>query len=469
MVSIGLTFQRVISRAVFALLWFATVAGSRAGEPGDVSGTMPEDFLPELKAILDSALRRSPQLIAADFEREVGEAKIYLANSARLPNLRGTSEYASNQTSTSGRNSSESRASGFFYRFEAGQAIFHWGALKNQSKAAELSLQAARRNYAMVARDMSGVIRKAYLALTVEKARLRQGRQALAVLRNDLDILEEKKRSGAVSWAAIEGEKLRAREVINELERGESEFASNRGRLARLAGLADLPEEKIADDIPRPVYSEAQVSAMAAAVLRDGAKSTLEYEIYSMKVQEATLRHAVEKTRQLPKVNLGASYSLENNTDVNGNTVNQQAFRRQTVNLNAQWNMFDGLATRGAVREALATKRLYERNLNVKVEQALNDTRLLERSLKLDADLMDTTEVRRANAVEAHRRISQEVELGMLRRTEIERARVGILLAEARSLEIRAQYLNRWSEFVAVAGDDPVISHLSARHAREKK
>lgn len=473
MVSTGLTYLRVFLRAVLVLVGLGLGGGGRAAElagVADVTGTLPEDFLPELQVILDSALRRSPQLVAADFERTVQEARIYGADSARLPNVRGSSEYASNQTAVTGSNSSQSRASGFFYRFEAGQAVFHWGALRNQSLAARFNLLAARKSYAIAARELGVVIRKAYLALVVERARLQQGRQALAVLRADLEVLNEKKQSGSVSAAAFEGERLRAREVTAELERGEAEFAANRRRLARLAGLpdGDLPEEKVAADIPRPDFSEARVTAMAAAVRRDGAKSTLEYEVYDLKVREASLRYAIERTRQLPKLNLGAGYSLENSTDVVGSTVNQQAFRRQNINLNVQWNIFDGFATRGAVREALAAKRLHERNLTLKVEETLHDVQLLERSLKLDAETIELAEIRRGLAEQARSRIAEEVELGTLRRSEIERARINQLQADAKSLEARAQYFGRWSEFVALAGGDPLIRPLSVAHAREK-
>lgn len=470
MVLSGLTYQRVVLRAVFTviLLFGSALAHAQSRE---LAGTMPEDYLPDLKEILAIAFQRSPHLIAADFERTVQEARIYVANSARLPSVHGASEYASNQTSASGNSSSQSRASGFFYRFEAGQALFHWGALKNQSLAAQLNLQAAQKNYAIVTRELSGILRKAYLALIVEKGRLRQNRQALELLRADIAILEEKKTTGAISAAVLEGEKLRAREVTLDVDRAEAEFAMNRRRFARLAGLPnlDLPEEKIANDIPRPTYSTSLVAAMMSALMRDGAKSTLEYQVYDLKVREATLRYKIEKTRLLPKINLGLGYSLENNTDVNGNNVTQQAFQRQSVNVNAQWNIFDGLATRGVVREALAGRRLHERNLNVKVEQMLQDAQILERALKLDAEQLDLSEIRRGMAAEGFRRATEEVGHGLLARGEIERAQLSIVQADAKNLDSRAVFLGRWSDFVALAGDDPVLTSLPSRHVREKK
>jgi outer membrane protein TolC len=467
MVLSGLMLQRALLRAAFAFISFSFVIGASA-QPTELAGTMPEDYLPELKEILATALQRSPQLIAADFDRSVQEARIYIANSARLPSVRGTSEYASNQTSASGNSSSQSRASGFFYRFEAGQALFHWGALKNQSLAAQINLLVAKKNFAIVTRELSGVLRKSYLALIVEKGRLRQNRRVLELMGAEIQVLEEKKQSGSISAAALEGEKFHEREVRLDLERAEADFTANRRRLARLAGMADVPEAKVADDIPRPIYSEALTTSITSSLLREGAKSTLEYEVYDLKVREATLRHKIEKTRLLPKINMGAGYSLENNTDVNGNSVTQQAFQRQSINVNAQWNMFDGLATRGAIREALAAKRLHERNLNVKVEQILQDAQILERTLKLDVVQLDLSEIRRGMAVEGQKRATEEVAQGLIARTDIERANVAILQADAKNLEARAVFFGRWSDFVALTGDDPVLTSLPSRYVREK-
>jgi outer membrane protein TolC len=138
------------------------------------------------------------------------------------------------------------------------------------------------------------------------------------------------------------------------------------------------------------------------------------------------------------------------------------------VNVNVQWNIFDGFATRGALREAMATKRLFERNREVRVEEMLQDVQLLERSLAVDAENIALTEIRRGMAEQAQRRIAEEVTLGKVRRGEIERFRIGLLQAEAKNVEARAQFFGRWSEFVAVAGYDPLSRPLSVAHAREK-
>ncbi len=468
MVLSGLTLRRVVSRLAFTLFVLFSIAGARA-QPGDIAGTMPEDYLPDLKQILSGALQRSPDVMAKEFERLAQEARVTIANSARLPQAGGNFNYGSTQTATAGNTSSQTRDNGFFYNFGVSQAIFHWGALRNQADAARINLLVTERSFALAYRELSVLLRKTYLALIVEKARLRQMQQTLALARNDVVIATEKKERGSISSAALEGEKLTLRESTLDFNRAEAEFAKNRRRFAQLAGMAEFPEERIPLEIPRPAYSEPRAAAMTAEFLRDNAKSSLEFEIYDLRLREAELRQKIEAVRLLPKVGANANYSLENTTNVNGIIAEQRAVTRQTIGIGGSWNVFDGFATRGAKREALVAKRSLEHRKAVDIELLLQNAQNLERALKLDAELLELTDTRHGMAIEGHKRISEEVGFGLLPKGDIDRAQVGILQSSARNLEARAAFLGRWSEFVALTRDDPVLNNLPARYVREKK
>jgi outer membrane protein TolC len=463
----GLSLPRVASCAVLVLaLVFPTRAGAQSG---DVTGTMPEDYLPELRTILETAFRRSPQVVAAEFERAISEARIDSANAARLPTVNGNLSYAVNQTAISSNTSSQTRDNGLFYNLGVTQALFHWRALKNQTDAARINLLVAQKSYDLAARELGTVVRKAYLALIVEKARLRQAEDIIRVMRDDLAVVAEKRERGTVSPAVYEGDKLRLREVQLDVDRVAAEFDANCRRFARLAGMGTLNPASVPEQIPKPAFSPHLAAAMTAAVLRDGAKGTLEWEIYDLRVQEATKRHEIERVRLYPKFFASAGFSLENSTNVNGNAVNQQGIQRRTVSIYAQWNIFDGFATRGAVREALANKRVQERRLTLEAEGVVQNVQILERSLKLDAEQLDLSEIRHSLALESKRRAAEEVALGNQAKGDIDRAENGVRQSDAKNQESRATYLGRWSEFVALAGADPVLKPTSTRHDREKK
>jgi outer membrane protein TolC len=470
MVLSGSWFQRFLASAVLVLFGFAVPMQVGAAEAPPIAGTMPEDYLPELKPILAGALKRSPELIVKEFERLVNEARIYGADAPRLPQVGGSFNYASTSSSVSGTNSEQSRGNGFFYSLSASQALFHWNALKNQSAAARLNLLVAERDMARVYRELAVQLRKAYLSLVVEKARVRQVREGYRLAENELAITAEKKERGLVSSAGLEGEKLKLSEQKLELDRVEDEFAKNRLRFARLAGLPpDFPESAIPNDIPKPVYSAPVVSGMTARLLSENGKGTLESETYDLRIREATLQQKIQNTRLLPKFGASAGYTLRNDTTVNGNSVNQRAVAEQTIAVGGYWNIFDGLATRGAKREAAIAKRTLEYRKTVEVDQLLQNAQTLERTLGLDARQLEQSEIRYGLAKQGRDNIRTEVSFGNLPKSDLERAEQGILLAEAKNLESRAAYLGRWSEFVAVAGDDPVLNNLPVRYVREKK
>jgi outer membrane protein TolC len=460
--------QRVVSRALFVMVTVVSFASLRA-QSTNIAGTLPEDYLPELKEILTTALKRSPEVIAKEFETLVQEAKAIQVRAALLPQFGGNFSYGINQVEdAAAQTNAKSKDDGFFYNFGLSQAIFHWGALKNQNLAARINLLVTEKAFAVAYRELSVTLRKTYLGLIVEKARLNHFREVLRLAKDEVTVATAKKEMGTISSADLAGQELVARERALDVERALAEFRLNCGRFARLAGLPDLPEERVPDDIPLPAYSEPQVTVMAATVLKENAQSTLEYEIYDLRIREAELRQKIEKTRLLPKFGASANYSLENTTNVIGTVAEQKAVTRQSIAIGGNWPIFDGLASRGAKREALLTKRSLEHKKATEIDRTLQSVQALERTLKLDAEQVSLSEIHRGLADEARKQITDEVRLGNLAKVDVDRAQLGILLADVQNLASRAAYLGHWSEFVAVAGDDPVLTNLPARYARTK-
>ncbi len=79
--------------ALAALLLAAAVAPVRAEGPS-VVGTMPEDFIPELKVILTGAVNRAPLAIAASINLAQAEAGLYGAEASLWPTVGGSTIYA---------------------------------------------------------------------------------------------------------------------------------------------------------------------------------------------------------------------------------------------------------------------------------------------------------------------------------------------------------------------------------------
>jgi outer membrane protein TolC len=459
--------QRVFSRAALTLVSLLLVITARA-QSDNVAGTMPEDYLPQLKPILTNALR-SPDLVAREFERLLQEVRVDEARAQRLPQVGGNFNYGLTQSATKSNNSHQDRSTGFYYGFGANQALFHWRALKNQQDAARLALLATEKNYAQYYRAISTTIRKAYLALIVEKANLRQRRASVELVRRDVDIAEAKFSSGTISAGLREGERLRLRENEFDLRRAEAEFETNRRRFARLAVMGELPEDAVPDELPRPNHSEPRTTLMMATVLKENARGTLEFEYWDLRVREAELGQKIAATRLLPKFGAAANYSLRNNVTVNGNTINQEAVTEQSIGLSGSWAIFDGFATRAAKQQALLNKRSLEHQKTMRIEELLESAQTLARKLKFDAEQLEFVATRKGIAEDSQSLAAEQAKLGNVAGNVVDQARIAVMFADAKNFEARAAYLGDWCDFVGVAGDDPVLNNLPARYARAKK
>jgi len=467
MVLSGLMLQRFLPRAALMLVVLGWTHVGR-GQVSDVAGTMPEDYLPELKKILTTALQRSPNVIEPLLLIELREAGRIAANAARLPSLGSNISYGSTELSESGSSTNRSRDNGLFYNFGLNQALFHWGALKNQTAIANINALLAGKNFEKAYRELSVLLRQSYLQLIVNKARLRHARDSLQLNRKAIEVAKERLQRGVASSADLAGEELRTRELALEVNRAEADLITGRRTFSRIAGIPELAEQSIPDDIPKPIYSAALATALSSALLRDGAKGTIEAQMHELRLREATLRYQIERVRLYPKVNAGAGYSLENTTTV-GTSVGQRAVARQTLSVTANWAIFDGFATRAAKMEAKSIQRAVAARRDAEMNVLLDEVQALHRQLTLDVEQLELAEIRRAMAIETRRRAAEEVGFGNLSPGEVDRAETGIRFADAKLLEARAALLGRWSQFVAIAGEDPGLNNLPVRYERAKK
>jgi hypothetical protein len=157
----------------------------------------------------------------------------------------------------------------------------------------------------------------------------------------------------------------------------------------------------------------------------------------------------------------------DNATTATSTSVTQQAITRQTVSVNAQWNIFDGKATTGAKLEAAAMKRQQERRLASFTRETIEQAEQLVRLLALDADALNLTETRHELAAAAARQAAAELSLGNVPPASVRDAESLLLLQTATRVGARAAVLTHWSELVSLAGLDPVAGATSTRPVRD--
>ncbi|MEY4940022.1 MAG: hypothetical protein RIQ93_1757 [Verrucomicrobiota bacterium] len=452
-------------RLLFSLGMFATVAA----QPADVAGTMPEDYFPALKTILQNAWNRSPEKIERELEIAQQEARSYGLNSQRLPNVTAWSDMARNQSAVSGASQSQSTDSGLFYRLELTQSIFRWGELQSRSAIARLSVLMAEKSYAESWRTMAVALRQSYLQLVVKRTALKQARLARQVAADELAVARGRLERGGAAQAEVGGRELNLSEQTVALENTEADFAAARRVFARFAGLKNLEEEEIPDAIPKPAYSAALTTSLLAGLLRDGGRFSFEAEINALRAEEADLNYRIARVRLLPKFDGVASYGLTNLANATNSGVTQTGITTQTVALRVSWSIFDGFATRGEKRQALAARQLYRNRTATASEAALAEAQDLGRKAGFDARMLEFGEIRLQLAIAAERRMEEDRQRGKASQSTIEAVRLQRYQAEVNNAAARANFFGTWSAFVSRAGLDPMLKNLPFRHVRENR
>ncbi len=459
---------------IFVLVPVSLVFGQSTGT---MEGQMPEDTLPDLKTILVSALKQSPQMVQNEISIAQAEASRYASSSQRLPQVSANASYAWNRISADkaeppggfkpgDSTKSEDKSSGPYYGVSLNQPLFTWYALTNQVKIADIAIKISEKNYAEAYRGLANTIRSQYLGLIFQKVSLRNQRFNLNQTARLLALDEARLKSGAMAPAELMQPRAGYAAARLAMARSEELYAVSKRQLARMAGLSAINEEAIPLEAPMWGGTSEASSTLLARWQRDGVEVTYQGQINSLRIKDAELNYKVARTRLYPKFSLTASASQYNSQNVTATAVTQQAAFSTTYGVSGSWTLFDGFAARGAKRYALENKRLYEyqqRNLAVQL------TDQVESSVKLigfSAQSLEMTEATRAGAAFSVQLISDEFKRGSVTEDAVTTATSQLYSQEAAVVLARIDLLTRWCDLVSLVGADPILNQLPARYVR---
>jgi outer membrane protein TolC len=357
------------------------------------------------------------------------------------------------------------------YSVGVSQPVFHWGALRNRAQIGRIAIKIAERNYAEVYRLLAHSIRSEYLALVGQKATLRYSLNSLKLAESSLAAEEAKLKEGSVSEGELLMPRLSFAEARLAADKAQADFAASRRVFARMIGVADLPEDKIADDVPLPMHSAETAKDLLHAFLRDGPGTTNQGQVYLMYIKQGDLNYRIAKTGLYPKFSFGANYGLSfsSGVDAAGQVLPQSSVLTKSYSFNASWMIFDGFATRGAKLSALASKRMSERALQTYAEATVDAAQSAHNKLQFSARALAFSTQRRDLAKANLERATEDYKLGLTSRNSLESASSTLLGANVSALYARTAYLNYWADFVSQTGADPAMTNLPARYVRATK
>jgi len=453
-------------------------------EDSPLRGTMPEDYLPGLKDILRVALKQSPTMITQQIDLSVSEANLLGSDAQLYPQIYGGVGYG--ESSESVGVAGESGAAGqdltstsknFNYNLSASQQLFAWGAVWKSTRMTKISLLIQQKSIAEAYRTFVVQLRDMYLGLIMKKINVRNAHYSLKLQEAQLAVGEANLKSGMVSPGYMNAPRLQAEDARLATDRLDEDYAHAKRVLAQLAGMPGIEEDSIPVELPKVAYPAQLADDVLASILRDNARSLPQAQTYEMYARQQQLAYEIAKVRQLPKFSAGAGYGLSNSTSISLNAaapgqaptpaaIAQEAVTSKSFNVSASWDIFDGFASRAAIRSARQSKRLYERQLQTFLETTLETVQDYRRQVDFSARALRLAETRYDLEQAALNQTTESFRLGTVAQTAVDSETNGLYNAALTLASARFDFLSRWSNFVSLAGADPALEALPVQYVR---
>ncbi|HEX7630593.1 MAG TPA: TolC family protein [Lacunisphaera sp.] len=421
-----------------------------------------EDLLPELKGILQQALAQSPQMLLKNIEITQNEANYIMSRAQMLPSVGVGASYSVNGAAVASNTQSTSTASGVYYSGSISQTLFRWGTVKAQVEASKIQVSISQKNYAEAYRLLALSLRSQYLGLIVKKLAVRNARAAYAQAADLLAVQEDNLKNGRIAESQVTNVRLQAEESSLACDRAVEDLAQSKRSFVRMAGLKDLREESIPDEIPAVSFDPAAASTMLRQFLDGGWQNALSVQVNREWVRVSELNYKQAKYRLFPMFSIGASLSQSNSTSASGNVVSQASVLSQYFGASMSWSIFDGLATRGAKISAMANRRYYERLLASGSDQLMEQATAQERQLGFSYRAMNLAKARAEISETAVKTTKEDAQNGLASQAAVEAAINVNYQTQFNVLNQRADFLSRWAEFVSTVGLDPALQNIPA-------
>ncbi len=441
---------------VFAVLGRADGFGERDRPMIDL---LPEAVFPELKDLLGRSAEASPRMIEEALrEMEVrGEAEA--AGSRIYPSITGNLRYVGRveeRSDLNGHRTSGQPQAGLLLR----QPLYHWGALRAESRAGRIREEIATHNRAEAYRLLALEIRSRYLDLVLQSRGIEVATAERDLLQEELRVSESLLERDEIALDAVRETRLAAEEASLRLDRLRRESEFSHAAFARLVGDETGFPESFPDVVP-PLdtgYSGSEYRFGVLARREDGYRPGL--ETARQRALEAENRRDAERSRVRPNLNLVAGVTQDQVAVFDRSDIDRTVL---FAGVEVRWNIFDGFEARGRRAAATARQRLEERRLDREERERAAGIERIESSLLFAERELKLAESRLELAGESLERKSGEFDEGRLSEKDLARARIEYMRTELAVIERRAEYLMMFAEYLSEAGFDPIMDSFAAR------
>ncbi len=424
---------------------------------------LPEIFFPNLKTLLDTAAAQSPRMITRNADDAAAEANRIVARSGQLPSLGGGLSYYPWQRDVRVDVPTPLTSNRLTYNFGMTQPLYHWGALKNNTRIGELQLKITQGQTAEAYRMLVQEIRAHFLQLVIRKTALVRACFSQDLAEQQLKLAEEKLKLKVISESDIFGVRMNLTQANLSVDRAQEDYDSARRTLAKLSGSPVLSDDQVPDAIPPVAVSLNTLETQMAGINGANPPDTNNLRALEQQIQIEQLNYKNASVRLNPKFNfvVGLSQDQQSYTSNIGAKYGVKSYYYGT---SVSWSIFDGLATRGLKSGSLARRRQLEQSYRTMsadlIEQAQSQLKQLgfaARGMAISDQYLFLGE----NGVRVRK---DDMGRGLASQADVEAAQMALFDARINAYNARLDFLLRTTEYLSTLAKDPAVAKFSAPH-----
>jgi len=449
--------------ALVCLLGFAPLMWAQS--PSSLA--VPEDYFPGLKSLLETALQQSPRMIARNAEEVIAEAWRAEVRAGQLPSIGGYASYYPYTRERRGEAPDVTVGNNekIAYNFSVNQAVFHWGALRNNTKIAELRQKMAEEGTADAYRLLVEQIRAQYLTLVVNKTTLARARFNQHVADEALALARSRRERGVIAEADLFTPTITAEQARLWTDRVEFDYENSRILLGKLCGLPAVPDDQIPAEIPNITPNSSEVERVVNAFTGQGEPDTYFMRNLRTGIEIEELNYKIANTRLKPKLNVQVGVSQDEQTFSFATALTSKYKIQSTyAGVSLSWNIFDSFATRNAKKASLTRRRELERAYKEQVGDLLLSVQNQKRQLEFSARALAIAEKLLSSSETGVRVAEEDLSRGVGSQASVDAARLHLYTRQIEAYQARNDYLLKLSGLLSTTLNDPALNLLPAKY-----
>jgi outer membrane protein TolC len=444
------------------------VADLRAQSVPDGTFPLPETYFPALKGLIDTAAKQSSRMIARNTEDAVAEANRITARSGQLPSVGGYLSYYPWVTETRAVAGSTNGAPNpdqvlhpkkLTYNFSINQPIFHWGALRANTRIGELHEKITQNQSADVYRVLVDEIRAQYLQVIVNKATLNRSRFNQRVSDEQLTLARDKREKNVISEADMFAPTITAEQARLAADRALDAYESSLVYLSKLTGAPVLTDDQIPSEIPPITPASSALQSVTAEFTGQSELDTYTLRAMRDQIETERLNYKIAETRLRPKFNFTAGTS-QDEFSYSVNIADKYKVQSYYAGVSLSWNVFDGFASRSAKRTALARRRQFEENYRNHSEDVIATVKTQMRQLDYAARNLAIVEKMLGSARNVLTARKEDIGRGIASDTDVNAAQLSFYDWELAAYGARNDYLLRVARLLSATQKDPALINV---------